>query len=183
MLALGLWLWIIFYASVLLFSDCLCRWKLKQNLPVAMKLLLVVLQRWKPQSNQKLLKRKKKRKDTESKSKVWEHFEKIFEEGKLVKAKCLYRAKKLHANPKINGTSSVRNHMLVCMKNPNPKSIRQSLLTLQPDLNNSKNVGVIGTWPFDNDDIRKALSNMRIVDELPFKFVEGEGFKDFMSVA
>ena len=93
MLALGLWLWIIFDASFLLFSDCLCRWKLKQNLPVAVKLLLVVLQRWKPQSNQKLLKRKKNRKDTESRSKVWEHFEKIFEEGKLVKAKCIYCAK------------------------------------------------------------------------------------------
>ena len=69
-----------------------------------------------------------------------------------------------------------RNHMLICMKNPNPKSIRQSLLTLQPDLNNSENVGVIWTWKFDNDAIRKALSNMCIVDELPFKFVEGEGF-------
>ena len=54
-------------------------------------------------------KKEKKRKDNESRSKVWEHFEKIFEEGKLVKPKCIYYAKKLHANPKINGTSSVRN--------------------------------------------------------------------------
>ena len=63
-------------------------------------------------------KEKKRRKDTESRSKVWEHFEKIFEEGKLVKAKCIYCAKKLHADPKINGTSSVRNHM--CDLNEKP---------------------------------------------------------------
>ena len=89
-------------------------------------------------------KKEKKRKDTKSRSKVWEHFDKIFEEGKLVKAKCIYYAKKLHADPKINGTSSIRNHMLICMKNPNPKSIRRSLLTLQPDLNNSKNWVLLG---------------------------------------
>ena len=66
---------------------------------------------------------KKKRKDIDSKSKVWEHFEKIHEQGKLVKAKCIYCTKKLCADPKRNGTSFVRNHMLNCMKNPNPKSI------------------------------------------------------------
>ena len=38
-------------------------------------------------------KKEKNRKDTESRSKVWEHFEKIFEEGKLVKSKCIYCAK------------------------------------------------------------------------------------------
>ena len=45
------------------------------------------------------------------------------------------------------------------------------------------NVGVIGTWSFDQEAIRNALANMVIVDKLPFKFVEAEGFKQFMSVA
>ena len=125
----------------------------------------------------------KTRKEYDSRSKVWQHFEKIFEKGKLVKARCVYCAKIVHADSKINGTSSCRSHMLRCRKNPNPKSSRQSLLTLQPDVHSCDNVGVIGTWSFDQEAIRNALANMVIVDELPFKFVEAEGFKQFMSVA
>ena len=62
--------------------------------------------------------------------------------------------------------------MLSCKKNPSPKSNRHSLLTLQPDVHSSDNVGVIGSWSFDQEAIRNALANMVIVDELPFKFVE-----------
>ena len=113
---------------------------------------------------------------------MWEHFEKIIEKGKLVKVKCFYCAKTLHVDSKINGTSSYRNHMLHYRKNLNPKSSRQSLLTLQHNVHSSDNVGVIGTWTFDQDAIRIALSNMVIINELPFKFVEGEEFKLFMYV-
>lgn len=66
------------------------------------------------------------------------------------------------------------------MKNPHSKDKRQALLTFMPNSNCSENVGVVGTWSFDQDMIRKALSRMVIVDELPFKFVEGEGFKNFI---
>ena len=45
----------------------------------------------------------------------------------------------------------------------------------------SESMGVLGTWKFDQDLIRKKLSEMVVIDELPFKFVEGEGFKSFMS--
>ena len=131
-----------------------------------------------------IAKNQEKNKDSDSRSKAWEHFEKIYDEqGKLVKARCIYCAKKLEADPKKNGTSSIRRHVLICMKNPNPKETRQTLLTLQPDVHCSDPVGVLGTWKFDNEAIRNALSNMVIVDEVPFKFVEGEGFKHFMSVA
>lgn len=34
-------------------------------------------------------------------------------------------------------------------------------------------------WEFNEDVIRKALSYMLIVDELPFSFVEREGFSNF----
>ncbi|KAK8597373.1 hypothetical protein V6N13_094788 [Hibiscus sabdariffa] len=39
------------------------------------------------------------------------------------------------------------------------------------------------TWKFDEDAVRKALIHMIIVDELPFRIVEGEGFKLFLSKA
>ena len=87
----------------------------------------------------------KKRKDIDSRSKVWEHFKKIIEKGKLLKARCVYYAKTLHTYSKINGTSSYRNHMLHCRKNPNPNSSRQGLLTLQLDVHSSDNIGIIGT--------------------------------------
>ena len=84
------------------------------------------------QQQQKVAIKEKKRKDTSDfRSKACEHFEKIFDDkGKLVKARCLYCTKKLDADTKRNGTSSIRNHMLRCTENPNPKDIRQSLLTL-----------------------------------------------------
>ena len=43
----------------------------------------------------------KKRKDIDSRSKVWQYFDKIFEKGKLVKARCIYCAKIVHADSKI----------------------------------------------------------------------------------
>ncbi|KAL4284584.1 hypothetical protein GQ457_16G016440 [Hibiscus cannabinus] len=43
--------------------------------------------------------------------------------------------------------------------------------------------GHITTWKFDQDASRKALAEMIVIGELPFKFVESEGFRRFMSVA
>nr|GEY08873.1 RNA-directed DNA polymerase, eukaryota, reverse transcriptase zinc-binding domain protein [Tanacetum cinerariifolium] len=36
-------------------------------------------------------------------------------------------------------------------------------------------------WKFDRQSVRRALAYMLIVDELPFKFVEGKGFKHFLN--
>ena len=122
----------------------------------------------------------KKRKEIDSRSKVWEHFERVKDnEGVTIKGRCLHCAKLFNAHPKRHDTSSLRNHILTCKKNPHSKETRQSLLTLKPaglESYASENVGVLGTWKFDQDSIRKALAEMVIIDELPLKFVEGEGF-------
>ncbi|XP_050211744.2 zinc finger BED domain-containing protein RICESLEEPER 2-like [Mercurialis annua] len=91
-----------------------------------------------------------------------------------------------NSDTKINGTSTLRSHILSCFKNPHSKDTRHALLTLQlvdacPNENEGK--GQLGTWKFNQEDIRKALSYMLIIDELPFRFVEGMGFKKLMSVA
>ncbi|XP_019193746.1 PREDICTED: zinc finger BED domain-containing protein RICESLEEPER 2-like [Ipomoea nil] len=44
-------------------------------------------------------------------------------------------------------------------------------------------VGELGTWVFNQEAIRRALCEMIIIDELPFRFVEGQGFKRFILVA
>ncbi|XP_055961910.1 zinc finger BED domain-containing protein RICESLEEPER 2-like [Mercurialis annua] len=129
----------------------------------------------------------KKRKQVSVRSKVWDHFERIVDDnGKLILSKCLYCAKTYNSDTKINGTSTLRSHILSCFKNPHSKDTRQALLTLQPvDAcpNENEGKGQLGTWKFNQEDIRKALSYMLIIDELPFRFVEGMGFKKLMSVA
>ena len=80
--------------------------------------------------------------------------------------------------------------MLHCLQFPHNLDTRQSLLTLQPSVamveaHNSTGTqsGVLGSWKFEQDAIRNALTEMVIHDELPFKFVKGVGFKKFLSAA
>ena len=76
--------------------------------------------------------------------------------------------------------------MLQYKKMPHNKDSRQALLTFKPNrvkANGNEPVGILGTYKFDQELIRTALAKMIVIDELPFKFVEGEGFKNFVSVA
>ena len=69
--------------------------------------------------------------------------------------------------------------MLSCTKFLHSKDTRQSLLSLKSGVSNadgSENMGVLGTWIFDQEVIRNKLSEMVTIDELPFKFIEG-GFQ------
>ena len=50
----------------------------------------------------------------------------------MIKVRCIYHAKKINAHSKIHGTSSIRNYVLIYLKNPHDKNTRQKLLTLQP---------------------------------------------------
>ncbi|XP_019176190.1 PREDICTED: zinc finger BED domain-containing protein RICESLEEPER 2-like [Ipomoea nil] len=75
--------------------------------------------------------------------------------------------------------------MFNCLKNPHSKDTRQSLLTFQAVTNSDASpatVGELGTWVFNQEAIRKALVEMIIIDELPFRFVEGPGFRKFILV-
>ena len=118
----------------------------------------------------------------EARSKCCLYFDKTKDETGGPAAKCKYYGKKLCANTKRNGTSNLRNHILTGNKMPYSKDTRQSLLTLLHASNDYQSqLGVIGTWNFDQEAIRKALAHMLIVDELPFKFIEGDGIKTFMA--
>ncbi|XP_031106294.1 zinc finger BED domain-containing protein RICESLEEPER 2-like [Ipomoea triloba] len=129
----------------------------------------------------------KKRKQVEVRSKVWDHFQRLSDINDVItEAKCIYCAKIYKCQTKKHGTSSLRAHILSCMKNPHSKDTRQSLLTFQAVVNSDSDeptVGELGTWVFSQDSIRRALIEMIIIDELPFIFVEGQGFKMFIAVA
>ncbi|KAJ9544822.1 hypothetical protein OSB04_024529 [Centaurea solstitialis] len=118
----------------------------------------------------------KKRKSYESKSKYWAHVDKILDDnGRVTNAKCKYCLKEYVADPKKHGTTMLRKHLVACLQNPHAKETKQSVLAFQASqFNNSGRV--LGTWVFNQDKVRKALTRMIIVDELPLKFVEGRGF-------
>ena len=124
----------------------------------------------------------KKRKTMEPRANCWKHFEKFTDENGASKAKCKYCAKAYAASTSSNGTSSMNTHMRTCLKFPRDIVDKgQNLINFLPSSTGAKE-GVISTWKFDQAQSRKALAKMIIVDELPFSFVEKEGFKNFMRV-
>ncbi|KAF7137434.1 hypothetical protein RHSIM_Rhsim07G0172000 [Rhododendron simsii] len=110
------------------------------------------------QSPKRSSKRSPKRK--ENQSEVWDHFEKL---EKVPGQKQKYKFSEFNLK-----------------KNPGK---RQKTLAFEP-----VNGGGIGTVPkltavsFSVEACRKALAEMIILDELPFRFVEGQDFKRFLYV-
>ena len=78
-----------------------------------------------------------------------------------------------------NGTTTLRGHITICKKHPHSVETSQTQLNLH---SNVQGGNILSTWKFDQIAGRNALAYMIIVDELPFKFVEGLGFEKFISV-
>lgn len=70
--------------------------------------------------------------------------------------------------------NSCRNHPHAIETNQAQLSLRSGAIDGEVSLS---------SWKFDQDACRKVLARMIIMDELPFKFVEGDGFKLFMAIA
>ncbi|XP_022748088.1 zinc finger BED domain-containing protein RICESLEEPER 2-like [Durio zibethinus] len=79
-----------------------------------------------------------------------------------------------------NGTTALKNHMNSCKKVPRVSGDdgTQTELVLP-----SGGVESLGTWKFNQDAVRKAVAKMIILNELPFRFMESEGFRHCISVA
>ncbi|CAA0806372.1 Zinc finger BED domain-containing protein DAYSLEEPER [Striga hermonthica] len=112
---------------------------------------------------------------------AWDHFETIVVEG-ITRAECKHCKKTYKCDTRRNGTSSLLHHISVCKANPDVTEKKQAKLNLQPIAEGDEIVGSLTSWKFDQEAIRSELARMVIVDELPFRFVEGDGFKNFMSV-
>ncbi|KAL4277822.1 hypothetical protein GQ457_03G012640 [Hibiscus cannabinus] len=81
-------------------------------------------------------------------------------------------------------TSGMKNHIARCKRFPANLNRKQKFVdfeskTITSPGGTSKIVQVPTCWQFDQDNCRKALASMLIVDELPFVFVEHEGFRYF----
>ncbi|KAI3833712.1 hypothetical protein MKX03_004047, partial [Papaver bracteatum] len=116
----------------------------------------------------------KKRKKT---SWVWDHVDQDPAPSIIVTCKkCKQRMKDESST---HGTGSLNNHLRKCL-NLIPKNSSQSTLSFEPARLGEDEKLVAVT--FCQDLCRKALVIFIIVDEQPFRIVEGEGFREFCRV-
>nr|KAJ0200626.1 hypothetical protein LSAT_V11C600318370 [Lactuca sativa] len=128
-------------------------------------------------------KRKQVAKKTSGKetSSCWDTFDKVMiQEDDGVKrryGKCHWCERLLKADVERNSTSSLLKHVGRCQKNPNKlQDQTQTKLNLKRESNGETSVK---TWKNDDAGIKKALLNLFVVGELPFKFVENEVFVEY----
>ncbi|XP_074279075.1 zinc finger BED domain-containing protein RICESLEEPER 2-like [Silene latifolia] len=98
-------------------------------------------------------------------------------------AECIHCSKIISCKSS-NGTGTLSNHLGRCEKMPANIDKKQKLITLESrtvvnDDGTTQTVDVPSVWSFDQEKIRSSLAKMIIIDELPFRTVEGEGFKGF----
>ncbi|GMJ02868.1 DAYSLEEPER [Hibiscus trionum] len=125
---------------------------------------------------------KRVRKQQQPRAFCWSHFTKYVTEDGENMARCKHcdSTYTMHTG---GSTTNLNNHLKTCLKKPRGSTFdsKQSELTFAKFGLESETS--FSTWKFDEDSIRKALIHMIIVDELPFRIVEEEGFKLFLSKA
>ncbi|XP_072060642.1 zinc finger BED domain-containing protein RICESLEEPER 2-like [Arachis hypogaea] len=122
------------------------------------------------------------RKPSRPRSWTWEHFTRDPKSNPShPRAKCNWCGASYACDSHRNGTTNMRYHLLnQCKKFPRESGDpSQTILTFQQK---KEGEGVFTAVTFDAEMCRNALARMIIVDELPFKFVEGEGFRFYMSI-
>ncbi|KAL0539982.1 hypothetical protein IC582_024204 [Cucumis melo] len=113
---------------------------------------------------------------------VWDHFERLKGDPNDPRAKCKYCGVVYVCHSKRNGTGTMKHHLENCKKYPYQKKRDQTQMTLsfKPKDKVGDNSSQLVCESFSLEGCRDALVEMIIVDELPFRFVEGKGFKKFV---
>ncbi|CAJ2644258.1 unnamed protein product [Trifolium pratense] len=123
--------------------------------------------------------RKPNAKGNRKRSEVWDHFN-IIPNSDPETAACKHCHQRYGCSSK-NGTSNMKNHLMnTCPIYPfSLKNDRTQTILKFPSTEGADLVAV--TARFDQLDCRNALAVYIILDEKPFRTVEGEGFKYFCS--
>ncbi|CAK8565823.1 unnamed protein product [Lathyrus sativus] len=120
-----------------------------------------------------------KRKPSRKPSTVWKDFKRVND-----KAICKYCGKQYAANSGSHGTTNMHKHLKVCLKNPNRVvDKKQKTIAIGKESEDDPNSVSLKLVDFNQERIRLTLAKMIIIDELPFKYVENEGFNMFMKEA
>ncbi|CAI0448983.1 unnamed protein product [Linum tenue] len=122
--------------------------------------------------------------DSKKISRAWQHFTMIPETvgTDKPKAACNYCKKKYLAGSRAHGTSNLLNHIdgKKCKeyeKLRKSKSHKQSMIVIDKS---HQNVGDgLRLASFSTSEARKALARMIVIDEMPFRTVDGEGFRNY----
>ncbi|XP_010260526.1 PREDICTED: uncharacterized protein LOC104599611 [Nelumbo nucifera] len=98
------------------------------------------------------------------------------------RAECNYCGKDYACDTKNHGTSNKWSHLQQqCMKYPYRVDKRQKILSFEPKNEGGEyglTIGKLKAVTLSVKEARKELAKMVIIDELPFRIVEGEGFKN-----
>jgi hypothetical protein len=117
------------------------------------------------------------------KSTNWDHFTKLDGDPATPRAECNYYGKDYACHTIINGTSNMWSHLKVCKNFPFMVDKKQRILVLEPNKaggeSGDRSMGTLKTIGYDYDEYRQAPVKIIIIDELPFNFVEGKGFRLF----
>ncbi|KAA0065439.1 zinc finger BED domain-containing protein RICESLEEPER 2-like [Cucumis melo var. makuwa] len=126
--------------------------------------------------------KKKVRATKKTTSTVWDHFTKLEENSS--RCTCNYCDKEYCCDTTSCGTSTLWKHLKnQCKKYPYKEvEVGQTILTLQTSTSGKSGSNFV-TSLFSQQLCREACAKMIIVDELPFKFIENEGFRNFCRVA
>ena len=73
-------------------------------------------------------------------------------------------------------------HIKVCEKWPFPCYHKQKTLSFQAKREGESGLNVLVVANYSEERIRLALARMIVIDELSFKFVEHQGFQEFMEI-
>ncbi|XP_038722068.1 zinc finger BED domain-containing protein RICESLEEPER 3-like [Tripterygium wilfordii] len=112
---------------------------------------------------------------------LWDHFEYI--EGPPIKARCHYCSSAYLCSSKSHGITNLKNHYGKCEKSPFRKVPKgqKTLAFKSMKMEDGTSSGVdLRAVSFNIEVARKALAKMVIIDELPFRCVEGDGFRIFV---
>jgi len=121
-------------------------------------------------------------------SDIWKYFFKFFDKDGKHKSKCSFCTKTFASDTKKNGTTTLWNHLnIVCKKSPF-RFIDRTQTTLRSyPIKGSGQEGSVGTCKLEKvvynvNEVRRAIAEFVIINEQPFKVVDGEGFKRLMSI-
>ncbi|KAJ4748798.1 Zinc finger BED domain-containing protein RICESLEEPER 3 [Rhynchospora pubera] len=122
---------------------------------------------------------KRQYKTSRKESDIWNYFEHNGDK-KNPRATCAFCDKSYAADKSRHDTTSLWNHLLhLCPLSPcieeDPK---QKKLSFEPQ--DGQVSAKLRAVTFNAEDCRKALAKMVMVDEKPFRIVEGEGFRNFI---
>ncbi|KAK1417386.1 hypothetical protein QVD17_26513 [Tagetes erecta] len=111
----------------------------------------------------------------------WAYFDEIFiEEDDGVKrkyGKCKFCKSELKADPHRNGTNGLKKHSKSCRLNPEVvANKKQKHLVFKKERDGE---GSVSVWKHDEVRIDKALLDLFVVAELPFKLVENPAFIEY----